>query len=182
MNMALLEPIEDPYDAKAHPWFWQWQQYVSQRHMLMGIQMPCGAGAVPGMPETAEGIWAKSVPFAVSADGQSIVASEAILPLQNGGFEEGTDHWTLLPGMPASALPASGWKLDSTVAHSGKNSMRLQVPAPGGNFSARLLSEQIVIQPKRSYQLSVWSLLNVSSGERCGPSLQLGTPSPMSAL
>lgn len=166
MNMALLEPIEDPYDSRAHPWFWQWQQYVSQRHMLMGIQMPCGAGAVPGMPETAEGIWAKDVPFTVSADGQSIVASETLLPLENGGFEDGTDHWTLLSGMPSSTLPASGWSLDSTVSHSGKNSMRLHVPSLGGNYSARLLSEHIPIQANRTYQLSVWSLLNISAGER----------------
>ena len=42
----------------------------------------------------------------------------------------------------------------------------LHVPTPGGNYSARLLSENVPIQANRTYQLSVWSLLNASDGER----------------
>ena len=142
------------------------QEYLSQRHMTMMLAINLGQ-TMDGFTRTGEGIWAKDVPFVVGADGALAPADgPPVLPLVNGGFEDGWDGWSRFPGSDAGA--ASSWAVDTAVAHTGNNSARCDIAAGSGGHplpvSARLLSDPVAVEPGRSYQLSFYYKLNRTNG------------------
>jgi len=76
--------------------------------------------------------------------------------LTNPGFEETTkkpdlpDGWMKDPWNTAGGKPT--WKLDTTVAHSGKNSAYIKCPAK----SVGTWEQEVKIDPSKSYVLRVW--------------------------
>ena len=154
MNFAFLEVAINPYDETNWNFLYQMQQTLERRHVQMVVQLPGGL-AVPGHPETSEGVWAKDVPFTVSASGELVPQQPAVLPLANGGFDGGFQGWEVYGSEPPGR---SRWTEDASVSRfAGRSSVRCDVDAAGATVSARLLSNAVAVQANRTYQLSLCS-------------------------
>jgi hypothetical protein len=69
---------------------------------------------------------------------------EPVNLVPNPGFEEGTRGWRL----------ASGQFLDAQISHSGKNSVRLEVPGPQPESSN--LEVMVPVKPNKRYRVGLW--------------------------
>jgi hypothetical protein len=136
------------------------QSYSLQRHLEF---VPCiDLGKVlPQDARTGEGFWARNVPFTVGPSGLLVPGTPPILPLLNGDFERGLDHWGLWPQSSPSSY--GQWALLSNASAEcfrGEHCVSLTVNANTTapvNLTTRILSSPVPVQPGRSHQLSIFT-------------------------
>jgi hypothetical protein len=135
------------------------QSYSLQRHLEF---VPCiDLGKVlPQDARTGEGFWARNVPFTVDPSGLLVPDTPPILPLLNGDFERGLEHWSLWPQSNPSSR--GQWTLLSSSADCfrGEHCVSLTVDASTTapvNLTTRILSSPVPVHPGRAHQLSIFT-------------------------
>lgn len=142
------------------------QKYVLDRHMEYVPNIALGVTQFLD-DRTGEGIWAKDVPFIATANNSLFPVRPPIIDLPNAGFEMLNEdgepaNWTVLKDQQGPNV--TYWSIDKSVYRSGSKSMKF-VLDPSNGVSARLLSTKIVIEPRRTYQLSAFVFINTISGD-----------------
>ena len=97
-------------------------------------------------PNLAEGQPVLGTPFVVAPDGGSLALASTFAGLTNGGFEDGTGP--AASGWDWQDEPGTRTTVDSTVAHSGSRSLRIDA----GTGNARLV---------QSFDVAPWQQLHV---------------------
>ena len=145
-----------PFDIPRYGEFeLEMQQYCHDRHMTYVPSINLGQTLLMD-GRTGEGIWAQNVSFTVQTSGDITPTSDPFVPLKNGNFEVGykiPTGWTIVGASEANG----SWTIDATqTASADGRSMRLDAPA-NVSLSARLISDPVVAEPGRTYQLSVFT-------------------------
>ena len=91
----------------------------------------------------------------LTGPGGFYVADVARIPVHDTELLSDPGFETLAAGQPTGWNVGHDWTVDTTVAHSGKASMRVDIPGPKAASSGALAAD-VPVRANTSYQVSMW--------------------------